>query len=173
MAGLWSALPLKTNEFKASRLFGLVIPAKQVSGSVKRVAPICHNFPDNLANLNSSSQSPSMETQPMLQLIETETHPLSDIDACVARAWLDLVAFEAVESEGDDWLHLCGDIDEGEFYREWFLWQDVDVTNDWEAYDPVTNERFVAEDLESLKRMIDRIEDSRKPVPDYLRKVAV
>lgn len=110
----------------------------------------------------------------MLQLIETaQTQPLSDIDACVTRAWLELVAFEAVESEGDDWLYLCGDIDEGEFYREWFLWQDVDVTENWEAYDPITNERFVAEELESLKRMIDRIEESRKPVPDYLRKVAV
>lgn len=103
----------------------------------------------------------------------TQADVLSDIDACVTRAWLDLVASDYGEQTGDDWLYLCDDIDQGEIYREWFLWEDQEVTQQWEAYDPVTNERFVAPDVSTLKTLIDQIEESRHPVPEYLMKVAV
>jgi len=82
-------------------------------------------------------------------------------DNCVTIAWLDLVASTVDNFDGDDWLALCGDIDEGEIYRNWFIWQDVDFSQEWEAYDLVTNKRFVTTDLSLLKAKIDEIEDAR------------
>lgn len=84
-----------------------------------------------------------------------------DLDACTTLAWLDLVASEWDEQEGDDWLNLCGDISEGELYRDWFLWQDLEVTGKWEAYDPITNSRYTEIDLAKLKAKIDQIEATR------------
>lgn len=83
------------------------------------------------------------------------------IDSCIAAAWLDLVGGDFDTLAGDDWLPLCGDIDDGEIYREWFLWQDSEVTQEWEAYDPITNYRVVAASREMLMGKIDRIEDDR------------
>ena len=83
------------------------------------------------------------------------------IDSCIAAAWLDLVGGDFDSLAGDDWLGLCGDIDEGELYREWFLWQDSEVTEEWEAYDPITNYRVVASSREMLIAKIDQIEDNR------------
>ena len=85
----------------------------------------------------------------------------NDLDACIAIAWLDLVAATQDDSNGDDWLALCGDIDEGEIYREWFLWYDSEVSQEWEAYDLATNQRIVASDLAQLKARIDLIENER------------
>jgi hypothetical protein len=84
------------------------------------------------------------------------------IESCIAAAWFDLVGrnFDAVA--GDDWLPLCGDIDDGEIYREWFLWQDSEVCQEWEAYDPITNYRVVAFTKEMLIAKIDKIEDARQ-----------
>ena len=82
-------------------------------------------------------------------------------DACITIAWLDLVASAVDNFDGDDWLALSGDIDEGEIYRDWFIWQDEDFSQEWEAYDLVTNKRFVAKDLSLLKAKIDEIEDAR------------
>lgn len=84
------------------------------------------------------------------------------IESCIVAAWFDLVVgnFDAVA--GDDWLPLCGDIDDGEIYREWFLWQDSEVSQEWEAYDPITNERVVAPTKEMLIAKIDKIEDTKK-----------
>ncbi|HAT12971.1 MAG TPA: hypothetical protein DCS91_04740 [Microcoleaceae bacterium UBA11344] len=84
------------------------------------------------------------------------------IDSCIAAAWLDLVGGDFDTLAGDDWLPLCGDIDEGEIYREWFLWQDSEVTQEWEAYDPITNYRVVASSREMLIAKIDKIEDGRQ-----------
>ncbi|NEO53223.1 MAG: hypothetical protein F6K54_09110 [Okeania sp. SIO3B5] len=87
-----------------------------------------------------------------------------DTDTCTTIAWLDLVASAVDNFDGDDWLALCGDIDEGEIYRDWFIWQDVDFSQEWEAYDLTTNKRFVATDLSLLKAHIDRIEDARSAI---------
>jgi hypothetical protein len=84
------------------------------------------------------------------------------IDSCIAAAWLELVGSELNTSDGDEWLPLCGDIDDGEIYREWFLWQDCEVTQEWEAYDLITNYRLVASSREMLIAKIDQIEDDRK-----------
>lgn len=84
-----------------------------------------------------------------------------DKDDCVTLAWLHLVANQWDENNGDEWLYLCDDISEGEIYRDWFLWYDDEVTKQWEAYDSVTNLRYVADDLNSLKSQIDLIENSR------------
>jgi len=84
------------------------------------------------------------------------------MDKCVANAWLDLVAQEVDSYQGDDWLYLCGDIDDGEIYQDWFLWQDLEVSQDWEAYDPLTDFRLVAADKASLIGKIDQIESDRK-----------
>ncbi|MGB3508608.1 MAG: hypothetical protein WBA93_05090 [Microcoleaceae cyanobacterium] len=100
-----------------------------------------------LAQINS--QSPSFSTNNV------------DIDNCTTIAWLDLVASAVDNFDGDDWLALCGDIDEGEMYRDWFIWQDTDFSGEWEAYDLITNQRFVATDLSLLKANIDEIEDAR------------
>ena len=84
-----------------------------------------------------------------------------DLDSCIALAWLELVALKADALTGDDWLALCDDIDTGEIYRNWFLWQDTEVSGDWEAYDHVTNRRFAFKQKAALKVLINRIEDAR------------
>ncbi|MCU0544087.1 MAG: hypothetical protein MUE44_18250 [Oscillatoriaceae cyanobacterium Prado104] len=84
------------------------------------------------------------------------------IESCIVTAWLDLVGGDFDTLSGDDWLALCGDIDEGEIYRDWFLWQDSEVSEEWEAYDPITNHRIVAFTKEMLIAKIDRIEAARE-----------
>jgi hypothetical protein len=84
------------------------------------------------------------------------------IDSCIVAAWIDLVGSHFDSMEGDDWLGLCGDIDDGEIYREWFLWQDSEVTQEWEAFDIITNYRIVAYTRELLIATIDKVEDARK-----------
>lgn len=89
-------------------------------------------------------------------------HSHSNIDYCIAAAWIDLVGGDYSKFGGDDWLPLCSDIDDGEIYREWFLWQDSEVTQEWEAYDPITNYRIVAFSREMMIAKIDNIEDNRQ-----------
>lgn len=84
------------------------------------------------------------------------------IESCIVAAWIDLVGGDFDSLQGDDWLPLCGDIDDGEIYREWFLWQDSEVTQEWEAFDIITNYRIVAATREMLIAKIDTIEDTRK-----------
>lgn len=86
----------------------------------------------------------------------------SAIESCIVAAWIDLVGGDFDSLGGDDWLPLCGDIDDGEIYREWFLWQDIEVTQEWEAFDIITNYRVVAPSREMLIAKIDKIEDARK-----------
>jgi hypothetical protein len=86
----------------------------------------------------------------------------SAIESCIVAAWIDLVGGDFDSLGGDDWLPLCGDIDDGEIYREWFLWQDSEVSQEWEAYDPITNYRVVAPSREMLISKIDQIEATRK-----------
>ncbi len=88
-------------------------------------------------------------------------HSHSNIDYCIVAAWIDLVGGDYSKFGGDDWLPLCGDIDDGEIYREWFLWQDSEETQEWEAYDPITNYRVVASSREMLIGKINQIEDNR------------
>ena len=83
------------------------------------------------------------------------------IDACIALAWVELVALNASALTGDDWLVLCDDIDSGEIYRGWFLWHDREVSGNWEAYDPLSDRRFVKKGKVFLKAAIDSIEDAR------------
>jgi hypothetical protein len=83
------------------------------------------------------------------------------IDACTALAWVELVALDASVLKGDDWLALCDDIDSGEIYRCWFLWHDREVSGNWEAYDPLSDRRFVAKGKVFLKARIDSIENAR------------
>lgn len=66
---------------------------------------------------------------------------------------------------GDEWLSLCPDIDQGELYRDWFIWYDDEITQTWEAYDHLMNCWFEAEDLATVKATIDLIENSRTAVP--------
>jgi hypothetical protein len=83
------------------------------------------------------------------------------MEYCIAAAWIDLVGGDYSSLGGDDWLAVCGDIDEGEIYREWFFWQDSEVTQEWEAYDPITNYRIVASSRAMLIAKIDQIEATR------------
>ncbi|XZO03964.1 MAG: hypothetical protein ACM65L_09655 [Microcoleus sp.] len=85
-----------------------------------------------------------------------------NLDYCIVAAWLDLVGGDYSSLGGDDWLAVCGDIDEGELYKEWFVWQDSEVTKEWEAFDPITNYRIVAPSRAILIAQIDRIEATRK-----------
>lgn len=85
----------------------------------------------------------------------------SDLESCIALAWLELVALNADTLTGDDWLALCDDIDTGEIYRDWFLWQDMEVSGEWEAFDHLSDRRFAFPEKASLKALIDRIEDAR------------
>jgi hypothetical protein len=84
-----------------------------------------------------------------------------NLEYCIAAAWIDLVGGDFSSFGGDDWLPLCGDIDDGEIYREWFLWQDSELTQEWEAFDPITNYRVVAPSRVMLISQIDKIEDTR------------
>jgi len=84
------------------------------------------------------------------------------IESCIVAAWLDLVGGDFDALAGDDWLPLCGDIDDGEIYREWFLWQDSEDSQEWEAYDPIANYRVVALTKPMLIAKIDQIEDTRQ-----------
>ncbi|MEZ2279420.1 MAG: hypothetical protein ACBR12_21175 [Microcoleus sp.] len=86
----------------------------------------------------------------------------SNLEYCIAAAWVDLVGGDYSSLGGDDWLAICGDIDEGELYKEWFVWQDSEVTKEWEAFDPITNYRIVAPSRAILIAQIDRIEATRK-----------
>ncbi|MGL4378270.1 MAG: hypothetical protein ACRCT1_17650 [Microcoleaceae cyanobacterium] len=102
-----------------------------------------------------------------------DVSPVMDKDDCITLAWLDLVANQRDENNGDEWLYLCDDISEGEIYRDWFLWYDEEVTQQWEAYDSVTNLRYVADDLNTLKSQIDLIENSRTFINDsFSQKIA-
>ncbi|PSB26298.1 hypothetical protein C7B69_11795 [filamentous cyanobacterium Phorm 46] len=83
------------------------------------------------------------------------------IDACTALAWVELVALDDSALTGDDWLVLCDDIDSGEIYRGWFMWHDCEVSGNWEAYDHLSDRRFVAKSQVFAKSAIDSIENAR------------
>jgi len=83
------------------------------------------------------------------------------IDACIALAWVELVALDDSALTGDDWLILCDDIDSGEIYRGWFMWHDCEVSDNWEAYDPLSDRRFVHKGKVFVKAAIDSIENAR------------
>lgn len=86
----------------------------------------------------------------------------NNLEECLKTAWLHLVA-ETVETyTGDDWLSLSPDIDEGELYRDWFIWYDGEVTEEWEAYDYLTDKRYANADLATVKALIDQVEDIRR-----------
>jgi hypothetical protein len=91
-----------------------------------------------------------------------------ELDDLVTLAWIDLLVQEVNTFTADDWLPLCDDIDEGEIYRDWFLWQEKEVTQEWEAYDPLTNQRLVSRNLAKLKGWIDNIVDGRMSHPEFL-----
>jgi len=74
---------------------------------------------------------------------------------------LNLMIQETEYFTGDDWLSLCGDIDTGEIYRGWFIWQDIELTQEWEGYDRVTDRRIIASNLNLLTAKIDEIENYR------------
>ena len=105
--------------------------------------------------MKSTLYSP-LTTPTKCDLVDAEA-----IDACTTIAWLELVALDANVLTGDDWLALCDDIDSGEIYRDWFLWQDSEVSGDWQAYDHLGDRRFVAKGKVLLKAMIDAIENAR------------
>ncbi len=83
------------------------------------------------------------------------------VEACTALAWVELVALDDSTLTGDDWLILCDDIDSGEIYRGWFLWHDCEVSGNWEAYDPLSDRRFVNKGKVFVKAAIDAIEKAR------------
>ena len=85
----------------------------------------------------------------------------NDLETFLALVELNLVIQEIEYFTGDDWLSLCGDIDSGEIYRNWFIWQDTELTQEWEAYDHVTNQRIIASNWNLLTAKIDRIENER------------
>ncbi|MGD1715357.1 hypothetical protein [Dapis sp. BLCC M172] len=85
----------------------------------------------------------------------------NDLETFLELVELNLVIQEIEYFTGDDWLSLCGDIDSGEIYRSWFVWQDTEVTQDWEAYDHVTNQRIIASNRTLLIAKIDEIENGR------------
>ncbi|NER07688.1 MAG: hypothetical protein F6K17_36555 [Okeania sp. SIO3C4] len=86
---------------------------------------------------------------------------LNDLETLLTSLGLYLVIQETEYFTGDDWLPLCNDIDSGEIYRNWFLWQDTEVTQEWEAYDHVTNQRIIDSNLTLLTAKIDEIENQR------------
>ncbi|MEB3339963.1 hypothetical protein [Okeania sp.] len=85
----------------------------------------------------------------------------NDLETFLSIAELNLVMQEIEYFTGDDWLSLCGDIDSGEIYRNWFIWQDTELSQEWEAYDHVTNQRIIATNWSLLIAKIDRIENER------------
>ncbi|MFM6192366.1 MAG: hypothetical protein ACKPEN_13065 [Planktothrix sp.] len=66
---------------------------------------------------------------------------------------------------GDEWLSFAPDVDQGELYRDWFIWYDAEVTQTWEAYDYSSERWFEAEDLATVKATIDLIENARTSIP--------
>lgn len=103
-------------------------------------------------------KSKSINQSQTVQNPETE---LNNLETWLMLVGLDLVIQEIEYFTGDDWLPLCDDIDSGEIYQNWFIWQDTAVTQEWEAYDHVTNRRIITSDLKLLKTKIDRIENQR------------
>ncbi len=85
----------------------------------------------------------------------------NDLETFLELAELNLVMQEVEYFTGDDWLSLCGDIDSGEIYRNWFIWQDTELTQEWEAYDHITNKRILGSNRTLLTAKIDRIENGR------------
>lgn len=85
----------------------------------------------------------------------------NDLETFLALVEINLVIQEIEHFTGDDWLSLCGDIDSGEIYRSWFIWQDTELTQEWEGYDHVTNERIIASNFTLLTAKIDQIENGR------------
>lgn len=79
-----------------------------------------------------------------------------------SNSWLYLIADEVDHFTGDDWLALCPDIDEGELYRDWFIYHDAEVSGTWEAYDHLTNKQITSRSLDWLKSQIDVIEKRRQ-----------
>ena len=104
----------------------------------------------------------SVQSNKVNSLHSNAVNSESNMEYCIAAAWIDLVGGDYNSFEGDDWLAISGDIDEGEIYREWFFWQDSELTQEWEAYDPITNYRIVASSRAMLIAKIDQIEDTRK-----------
>ncbi len=85
----------------------------------------------------------------------------NDLETFFDLVELNLVIQEIEYFTGDDWLSLCGDIDSGEIYRNWFIWQDTELTQEWEAYDHITNQRIIASNRTLLTAKIDEIENER------------
>ncbi|EAW36194.1 hypothetical protein [Lyngbya sp. PCC 8106] len=105
-----------------------------------------------------------METNqnPTQTLVQDRSTFENNIEECIKTAWLHLVAETVDTYTGDDWLSLCPDIDEGELYREWFVWYDGEVAQEWEAYDHLTDKRYAHPDLAMVKAFIDQVEDVRR-----------
>ncbi len=98
---------------------------------------------------------------PSITTTKSDSVDAEAIDACTALAWVELVALDDSALTGDDWLVLCDDIDSGEIYRGWFLWHDCQVSGNWEAYDPLSDRRFVHKGKVFVKAAIDSIENAR------------
>lgn len=98
---------------------------------------------------------------PSTTAIKSDLLDADAIDACTALAWIELVALDDSALTGDDWLVLCDDIDSGEIYRGWFMWHDCEVSGNWEAYDPLSDRRFVHKEQVFVKAAIDSIENAR------------
>jgi hypothetical protein len=98
---------------------------------------------------------------PQITTTKSDSVDADAIDACTALAWVELVALDDSALTGDDWLVLCDDIDSGEIHRGWFIWHDSEVSGNWEAYDPLSDRRFVHKGKVFVKAAIDSIEDAR------------
>ena len=105
-----------------------------------------------------------MESNPNVTptLIQDRPTPENNLEECIKTAWLHLVAETVDNYTGDDWLSLCPDIDEGELYRDWFIWYDAEVAQEWEAYDYLSDKRYAHPDLSIVKAFIDQVEDVRR-----------
>ncbi|MGD1698650.1 hypothetical protein [Dapis sp. BLCC M229] len=95
------------------------------------------------------------------QITDVSHTKKNDLETFFALVELNLVIQEIEYFTGDDWLSLCGDIDSGEIYRNWFIWQDIELTQEWEAYDHITNQRIIASNRTLLTAKIDQIENER------------
>lgn len=98
---------------------------------------------------------------PSITTTKSDSVDADAIDACTALAWVELVALDEGALTGDDWLVLCDDIDSGEIYRGWFMWHDCEISGNWEAYDPLSDRRFVNKGKVFIKAAIDSIENAR------------
>ena len=98
---------------------------------------------------------------PQITTTKLDSVDADAIDACIALAWVDLVALDDSALTGDDWLVLCDDIDSGEIHRGWFIWHDCEISGNWEAYDPLSDRRFVHKEQVFVKSAIDSIENAR------------